>query len=58
MDDKDFVFMLQKIIDDIDALVPNVLTSAWDEGFYTAVVKIKIRIQKDIDLVNDWIKQE
>lgn len=58
MDDKDFVFMLQKIIDDIDALVPNVLTSSWDEGFYTAVVKIKIRIQKDIDLVNDWIKQE
>lgn len=58
MDDKDFVFMLQKIIDDIDTLVPNVLTTQWDEGFYTAVVKIKIRIQKDIDLVKEWKEQE
>lgn len=58
MDEKEFVFMLKKLIEDINALAPTVLSSQWDEGFYTAIVKVNIRINKDIDLVNDWIKQE
>ena len=58
MDDKDFVFMLQKIIDDINTLAPTVLSSQWDEGFYTAIVKVNMRIQKDIDLVKEWKEQE
>lgn len=58
MDEKEFVFMLKKLIEDINALAPKKLSSQWDEGFYTAIVKVNIRINKDIDLVNDWIKQE
>lgn len=58
MDEKDFIFMLQKIIDDIDQFAPKSFVTSWDEGCYTAVVKIKNRIQKDIDLVKEWKEQE
>lgn len=58
MDEKDFVFMLNKLIEDLSELAPKKLSSQWDEGFYTAIVKANIRINKDIDLVNEWIKQE
>ena len=58
MDEKDFVYMLNNLIEDLSELAPKKLSSQWDEGFYTAIVKANIRIHKDIDLINDWLKQE
>lgn len=58
MDEKDFVFMLEKLIEDLNILAPKKLSSQWDEGFYTAIVKANIRIQKDIDLLREWKDQQ
>lgn len=53
MNEKDFIFMLQKLIEFNEDLLPKKIVSTWDEGFTLAVYKINARIQKDIDLLKE-----
>lgn len=59
MNEKDYLFMLNQMVEDLENQLPSrVITREYDEGFYSGVVRSINRIRKDIALIEAWIKQE
>lgn len=59
MNEKDYLFMLNQMIEDLEKQLPSgVIIREYDEGFYSGIVRSINRIKKDIALIEAWIKQE
>ena len=59
MNEKDYLFMLNKTIEDLEKQLPSgVIISEYDEGFYAGITRSIHRIKQDIALIEAWLKQE
>ena len=59
MNEKDYLFMLNQMIKDLEKQLPSgVIIRDYDEGFYAGLIRSIHRIKKDIELIEAWLKQE